>query len=152
MFTQDLAPTDAKTEAEKRAARAARFNVTVEKETEEAKLAQRVERFGLSKDQISSLDSALPDRPRKRGRNPDEQEDASRGGKRQSGGPVAPGGPRGQGRNRHRGRGRPGGGNQGQERSNGNQRGGQRSGFTKAAEDPSERKKMEERAKRFAAK
>jgi SAP domain-containing ribonucleoprotein len=67
-FSIGLEKSDAQKEVEKRAARAKRFGI---KQTEEQKkLAERAKKFGLDgKDtMISGLDSALPERRPKRGR------------------------------------------------------------------------------------
>lgn len=90
-FSQHLAPTNAQTEAEKRAARAARFGITVDKESEEAQKVTRASRFGIANEAVSALDSALPDRPRKRGRGgEDKEEEQGRATKRRSGGAGGP--------------------------------------------------------------
>ncbi|KAH8888836.1 hypothetical protein GQ53DRAFT_233748 [Thozetella sp. PMI_491] len=128
----DLAPTDAKTEAEKRAARAARFGIQAEENTDQSKEQKRAERFGLGKDQISALDSALPDRPAKRGR--ERTDDGSRDNKR------------GRGQGRQQGRGNHGGGRNRQDRRDG----GEKKSSKTFSDDPAEKKKMEDRAKRFA--
>ncbi|KUJ21396.1 uncharacterized protein LY89DRAFT_681904 [Mollisia scopiformis] len=76
-FSIGLEKSDAQKEAEKRAARAKRFNIP---ENEEAKkLAERAKKFGLDgKDTvISGLDSALPERRQKRAR---EEKNGGNGG------------------------------------------------------------------------
>ena len=152
LFTKNLPPTNPKTEAEKRAARAARFGIQVEEASDDAKLAKRAERFGLGNEQVSALDSALPDRPRKRGRANDEE--GGHDGKRQSTGPESnkgQGGGRGQG---GQGQGQGGGRNRFQRRRGGNaprqDNDGQKA-TKNVVSDPAEQKKREERAKRFAA-
>ncbi|KAK0727416.1 hypothetical protein B0T26DRAFT_738138 [Lasiosphaeria miniovina] len=165
-FSQHLPPTNAKTEAEKRAARAARFGITADAETNEAKKAARANRFGVANDQISAIDSALPDRPRKRGRDradedKQEVEEKRVNKRRSSGAPVAApptnqsGGVRG-GRNKNRRGDRNGaGGNAPKEGSNGRgaRADGQKKGQGKPTPDinPAEKAKMEARAQRFAA-
>ena len=150
LFTKNLPPTNPKTEAEKRAARAARFGVQAEDASDDSKLNKRAERFGLANEQVSALDSALPDRPRKRGRANDEE--GGHDGKRQSAGPESnkgQGGGRGQG-----GQGQRGGRNRFQRRGGGNaprqDNDGQRAAKN-VVSDPGEQKKREDRAKRFAA-
>ncbi|KAK2072297.1 hypothetical protein P8C59_006659 [Phyllachora maydis] len=168
--TQNLAPTDAQNEADKRRKRAERFGFAAAAadgdgdavKTDEAKKLERAERFGLTKDQVSHLDSALPDGPRprrgtKRVRD-HEEEDANGGGaddrahKRRSDGP--------QQRDRGWGHGNKGSSSKGSSSkgssSKGNRRGGDRQQQGKREKasggkgaDPAEKKKMEERAKRF---
>ncbi|GAB1314857.1 SAP domain-containing protein [Madurella fahalii] len=156
LFTQNLPPTNAQTEAEKRAARAARFGISADTQSDEAKKAARAARFGVANDQVSALDSALPDRAaRKRGRGgggggDDGKEEggenprASKRSNRNEGGGGAGG------RNQQRGRGgRRRGGGRDQNRGGGApQKGGK--GYTSATVDPAEKAKMEARAKRFA--
>ncbi|KAK4114878.1 hypothetical protein N656DRAFT_767019 [Canariomyces notabilis] len=162
LFTQNLPPTDAKTEAEKRAARAARFGI--DPESEEAKKAARAARFGVANDQVAMIDSALPERgPRKRGRGGDGDKDKenkedeagenARASKRsnhgEGGGGRSGGGrnrQRGGGGGRRRGGGRGGGQNQGR---GGGQKGNKES--KPVTVDPAEKAKMEARAKRFAS-
>jgi len=153
-FTQNLPPTDAKTEAEKRAARAARFGLDVQ--SEEAKKAARAARFGLPQEAVAALDSALPERaPRKRGRSGEGDSEARDNKRRDRHGPA---GRNHQGRvssGRHQPRrGGGGGGNRGNGYANarkGNNNG-PKPAVKKIADDPVERAKMEARAKRFAAK
>jgi SAP domain-containing ribonucleoprotein len=131
-FSIGLAKSDALTEAEKRAARAKRFGIP---ENEEAKkLAERAKKFGLdSKDGVvKGLDSALPERKAKRGR---EGKDGGEGraNKRQTpdrrtGPGPKKGGEKGKGEGKKEGGGGPSG---------------------KIADDPVERAKMEARAKKF---
>ncbi|KAL2138283.1 hypothetical protein VTI28DRAFT_7158 [Corynascus sepedonium] len=165
-FSQNLPPTDAKSEAEKRAARAARFGTVTtggaddsdkqQGQSEETKKAARAARFGLANDAVSALDSALPDRPRKRGRAGEgggaasggagKEDESGRGNKRanRGGGGGAPGG----GRNHRRGGRRQGGGGRGQ--GNNAQKGGGDSKAPARVLDPAEKAKLEARAKRFA--
>ncbi|KAK4453111.1 hypothetical protein QBC34DRAFT_422307 [Podospora aff. communis PSN243] len=149
LFSQHLAPTNAKSEAEKRAARAARFGITTDKESEEAKKVDRAARFGIANDAVSALDSALPDRPRKRGRDRggEEKEEDSRSNKRQSSGPA-----RGGRNNAGRGNNQNSNNNRGGRRGRGGAKeGGAPNGQKKAAPaiDPAEKAKLEARAKRF---
>jgi len=141
LFSQHLAPTNAKSEAEKRAARAARFGITVDKESEESRKAERASRFGVANDAVSALDSALPDRPRKRGRGGEDKEDGARDNKRQTSQPA-----RG-GRNNQNAGGR----GRGRDRKGGAPREGAQNGQKAAAIDPAEKAKLEARAKRFGA-
>ncbi|KAL2133605.1 hypothetical protein VTI74DRAFT_2043 [Chaetomium olivicolor] len=157
VFTQNLPPTNAKTEAEKRAARAARFGIATDENSEEAKKAARAARFGVANDQVSALDSALPDRPlRKRGRGEGggegkDEENGGRGGKR----PNRGAGKQQQQQQQQRGgRGQQQGGRRqgtsGRAANGGNaQKGGNKP--RTIADDPAEKAKMEARAKRFAA-
>ena len=80
------------TEAEKRAARAKRFGIPQNEEAK--KLAERAKKFGLeSKDTVvKGLDSALPERKAKRGR---EGREEGRAAKRQT--PDRRTGPKGKG-------------------------------------------------------
>ncbi|TWU74308.1 hypothetical protein ED733_005663 [Metarhizium rileyi] len=117
-----LASTAADDEAKKRAERAKRFGI--EEDDAAKKRAERAKRFGLDqKDLASALDSALPERPLKRGRG---REVDTRSGKRQS-----------VGRRGHHGRG---------PRRSGNQEGG-----VGVLGDAAEKAKAERRAARFAA-
>ncbi|KAK5656189.1 hypothetical protein OQA88_4949 [Cercophora sp. LCS_1] len=155
-LTQNLAPTNAKTEAEKRAARAARFGITYAEDSEEAKKANRAERFGVANDDVAALDSALPERPRKRGRGGEEAQEDSRAGKRQSNGPAQnrgnQGNQRNQGGRNQVGRNQPGRNNRQNRRGGAPQEGGSTNGQKKAAPaiDAAEKAKLEARAKRFA--
>jgi SAP domain-containing ribonucleoprotein len=153
-FSQHLPPSSAKTEAEKRAARAKRFNIEpAAADSEEAKKAERAGRFGLDNNQLTGLDSALPERPLKRGR--ERGDVGGRGGgaagankRAASGEPSAVGGGNVTGNGATgagRGRGQKGG------------RGGREAGGAAAApakksilDDPAEKAKAEARAKRFA--
>jgi len=160
LFTQGLAPTNAKTEAEKRAARAARFGITVDKDSDEAKQAERAARFGVANEHVSALDSALPERqPKKRG-HPDgaraqQQQPAQKrkveggGQQHRNGSGAGAGGRRGQ----QQGGGRRGNNNRGQGQGQGQRNGGGSAGGVQkksAVEDPAEKAKREARAKRFA--
>lgn len=161
LFSQHLAPTNAQSEAEKRAARAARFGITADKEPEEAKKTERASRFGIANDAVSAIDSALPDRPRKRGRDRggEEKEDDVRSNKRQTSGAVGParGGRNAAGRgNNQNSRGDRGGdrGGRRDRRGGAPKEGGAPNGQKKgpsAAVDPAEKAKLEARAKRFGA-
>ncbi|PMD20447.1 hypothetical protein NA56DRAFT_574223 [Hyaloscypha hepaticicola] len=123
-FSIGLKDSDALTEAEKRAARAKRFGIPQNEEAK--KLAERAKKFGLdSKDTVvKGLDSALPERKAKRGR---EGREEGRAAKRQT--PDRRTGPKGKG-----------------ERAGG---GGGAGGKGKISDDPVERAKMEARAKKF---
>jgi SAP domain-containing ribonucleoprotein len=81
-FAAGLSASSASDEAKKRAERAKRFGI--EEDPEKKKLAERAERFGVEKDAVSGLDSALPDRPLKRGRGRNAEADGARPNKRQS--------------------------------------------------------------------
>jgi len=161
LFSQHLAPTNAQSEAEKRAARAARFGITPDKAPEEAKKTERASRFGIANDAVSAIDSALPDRPRKRGRDRggEEKEDDVRSNKRQTSGAVGParGGRNTAGRgNNQNTRGDRGGdrGGRRDRRGGAPKEGGAPNGQKKgpsAAVDPAEKAKLEARAKRFGA-
>lgn len=124
-----LASTAADDEAKKRADRAKRFGI--EEDEESRRRAERSKRFGIDEKELASgLDSALPERPLKRGRGRDGP-DGGRSGKRQSLDR------RGGGAGRRRGGGRE-----------------DRPAPARAAglmDDPVERAKAEKRAARFAA-
>jgi SAP domain-containing ribonucleoprotein len=80
-FSMGIPQTDAEKEAEKRAIRAKRFGIT---EDDEAKrLAERAKKFGLESKEavVKGLDSALPERKLKRGR---EDKQSGRNAKRQT--------------------------------------------------------------------
>ena len=80
-FSIGIAPTDAEKEAEKRALRAKKFGIT---EDDEAKrLVERAKKFGLDSKEtvVKGLDSALPERRPKRGR---EDKQGDRNPKRQT--------------------------------------------------------------------
>ncbi|KHO00555.1 DNA-binding SAP [Metarhizium album ARSEF 1941] len=80
-FAIGLASTAADEEAKKRADRAKRFGI--EEDEDAKKRADRAKRFGLDQTELASgLDSALPERPLKRGRGRDGGD--GRPGKRQS--------------------------------------------------------------------
>lgn len=169
----NLAPTNPQSEAEKRKQRALRFGpttaetTTTEKPaTEEAtpsgdstsskdvakttgdeeskKKLLRAERFGLSNDQVTALDSALPDGPSRRGNK------RGRGGEDENGGDARGGradkkrsrGPQQQSRNGGNGGGRG-------DRRRGGQTRKEKMVSAPRNGDSVERKKMEERAKRF---
>jgi SAP domain-containing ribonucleoprotein len=80
-FSIGIQQTDAEKEAERRAARAKRFGIT--EDEEEKKKLERAKKFGLDgKEQIvKGLDSALPERRPKRGR---EEKQGGRSAKRQT--------------------------------------------------------------------
>ncbi|OAQ98912.1 hypothetical protein LLEC1_03183 [Akanthomyces lecanii] len=125
-------------EAKKRADRAKRFGI--EEDNDDAKKrAERSERFGLEEKDVSGLDSALPERPLKRGRG--QHQDGQRPGKRQSTDR------RGNDRRNGRNGGRQGGGGGGGASGGGNAqvRG------SRILADPAEKAKAEKRAARFAA-
>ncbi|UNI22377.1 hypothetical protein JDV02_008272 [Purpureocillium takamizusanense] len=133
-FAIGLSATAADEEAKKRADRAKRFGL--EEDDAAKKRAERAKRFGLDDKELTGLDSALPERPLKRGRAREGDESAGRGAKRQS---LDRRGDR-QGRGRHNG--------QGDRRRAGS------SGPAKKGsilDDPTEREKAAKRAARFAA-
>lgn len=76
-----LSSSTADEEAKKRAERAKRFGIE-ESDDDAQKRAERAKRFGLDDKDVSGLDSALPERPLKRGRG--QHQDGQRAGKRQS--------------------------------------------------------------------
>jgi SAP domain-containing ribonucleoprotein len=80
-FSIGIQQTDAEKEAEKRAARAKRFGIPEDDEAK--KLAERAKKFGLDAQEtvVKGLDSALPERRAKRGR---EDRDGGRSAKRQT--------------------------------------------------------------------
>lgn len=80
-FSIGISQTDAEKEAEKRAARAKRFGITEDDEAK--KLAERAKKFGLESKEavVKGLDSALPERKQKRGR---EDRQGGRAAKRQT--------------------------------------------------------------------
>lgn len=82
-FSIGIQQTDAEKEAEKRAARAKRFGISEDDEAK--KLAERAKKFGLEADQsvVKGLDSALPERRPKRGRE-DRDREGGRSAKRQT--------------------------------------------------------------------
>lgn len=133
-FAIGLSATTADDEAKKRAERARRFGL--EEDDDAKKRADRAKRFGLDEKELTGLDSALPERPLKRGRAREGDEAAGRGNKRQS---LDRRGDR-QGRGRHNG--------QGDRR-----RAGSNGPAKKASilDDPTEREKAAKRAARFAA-
>lgn len=81
-FTIGIQQTDAEKEAERRAARAKRFGI--QEDDEAKKLAERAKKFGLDSTEkvVQGLDSALPERRQKRGR--DEKQQGGRNAKRQT--------------------------------------------------------------------
>ena len=80
-FSIGIQQTDAEKEAERRAARAKRFGITEDDEAK--KLAERATKFGLDSKEavVKGLDSALPERRAKRGR---EDKQGGRSAKRQT--------------------------------------------------------------------
>ncbi|KAH7309490.1 hypothetical protein B0I35DRAFT_463493 [Stachybotrys elegans] len=133
-FALGLSSTAADDEAKKRADRAKRFGI--EEDDDTVKRAERAKRFGIDEKTLaSSLDSALPDRPLKRGRGRGEGE-GNRPGKRQTQDQ------RGGGRRSER-----------QRRGGPGPKGDNRDGNKKASifTDPAEKAKAEKRAARFAA-
>ncbi|APA10296.1 hypothetical protein SS1G_07251 [Sclerotinia sclerotiorum 1980 UF-70] len=80
-FSAGIEKSDAQKEAEKRAARAKRFNIPESEEA--AKLAERAKKFGVDNSKIvEGLDSALPERRPKRAR--EESRQGGRNAKRQT--------------------------------------------------------------------
>ncbi|KAF5562098.1 DNA-binding SAP [Fusarium phyllophilum] len=133
-----LQSTAADDEAKKRADRAKRFGI--EEDEDAKKRVDRAKRFGLDEKELATtLDSALPERSRKRGRDRTTEGEGNRPGKRQSldrrnGG----------GGGRRRGRGGRDGGRDGGARK---EKTSTRSGIL---DDPTEKAKAEKRAARFA--
>ena len=140
-FTMGLSSTAADEEAKKRTDRAKRFGL--EEDDDAKKRAERASRFGLDdKELASGLDSALPERPLKRGRGRDAAaHDSNRPGTRQS--LDRRGGNRRVGNNRR----------DGQDHERGGGGGGQQQQTKRASvmDDPAEKAKAEKRAARFAA-
>lgn len=140
-YALGLSSTEAEAEAKKRADRAKRFGI--EEDEDAKKRAERAERFGIDeKDLAKGLDSALPERPLKRGRGRNAGEDGSRPNKRQS--------------LDRRGGGRRNRGNRGDrgDRGGRQQNGGGKSDAPRKAgimDDPAEKAKAEARKARFAA-
>ncbi|KAJ4856461.1 SAP domain-containing protein [Trichoderma breve] len=137
-FAIGLSSTTADEELRKRVERAKRFGTELDDETK--KLAERAKRFGVDDSELATgLDSALPERPLKRGRDRKEG-DGNRPGKR---------------RNQDRREQQPSGNERRSGRNKGNQnQGGKGSGkpkFSSIIEDPAEKAKAEKRAARFAA-
>lgn len=139
-FAIGLASTAADEEAKKRAERAKRFGI--EEDDDAKKRADRASRFGLDEKELASgLDSALPERPLKRGRGRGGEEAAAASGrpnKRQS--QDRRGGP---GRRR-------GGGRDNNNRGPARTEGGAKKG-SGIMDDPTEKAKAEKRAARFAS-
>uniref|UniRef100_A0A0B7JX86 SAP domain-containing protein n=1 Tax=Bionectria ochroleuca TaxID=29856 RepID=A0A0B7JX86_BIOOC len=125
--------TDPKEQAKKRAERAKRFGI--EEDDDNKKLSDRAKRFGLDDKEIpAGLDSALPERPLKRGRGRENDGKANgRANKRQS-------------LDRRGGRRRGGrqGGNEGSSNAGAKPR-------SNILSDPAEKAKAEKRAARFAS-
>jgi SAP domain-containing ribonucleoprotein len=137
-FSIGLKESDALTEAEKRAARAKRFGIPANEEAK--KLAERAKKFGLADKEgvVKGLDSALPERKAKRGREGREGVEG-RAAKRQT--PDRRTGPKPRGK---------GEGGKGEGKKEGGGGGGEGKGPSrKIADDPVERAKMEARAKKF---
>lgn len=140
-FAIGLASTAADEEAKKRAERAKRFGI--EEDDDAKKRADRAARFGLDEKELASgLDSALPERPLKRGR--------GRGGEEAA---AASGRP-----NKRQSQDRRGGGAAGRRRGGGrdnNRAPARTEGAAKKGsgilDDPAERAKAEKRAARFAS-
>ncbi|KAM0495300.1 hypothetical protein ACHAP8_008146 [Fusarium lateritium] len=137
-YAMGLSSTAADDEAKKRAERAKRFGI--EDDEEAKKRAERAEKFGIDEKELATtLDSALPERSRKRGRDRNTETEGSRPDKRQS--MDRRNGPGGRQR-----RGRGG-------RDNGRDGGARKEGAaTRGAilDDPTEKAKAEKRAARFA--
>ncbi|KAF9766236.1 hypothetical protein IL306_001379 [Fusarium sp. DS 682] len=132
-----LSSTAADDEAKKRAERAKRFGI--EDDEDAKKRAERAKRFGLDEKELATtLDSALPERSRKRGRDRTTDGEGNRPGKRQSLDRRNGGG------GRRRGRGGRDGGRDGGARK---EKTSTRSGIL---DDPAEKAKAEKRAARFA--
>ncbi|KAN0114547.1 hypothetical protein V8E51_004091 [Hyaloscypha variabilis] len=149
-FSIGLKQSDALTEAEKRAARAKRFGIPANEEA--AKLAERAKKFGLeTKDAVvEGLDSALPERKAKRGREGRERDGGEeRASKRQTPDRRLEGkrGGRGRGEKRGGGAGGAGGAGGGAGGEGNAEREKERKG--RIADDPVEKAKMEARAKKF---
>ncbi|KAB8296952.1 hypothetical protein EYC80_002360 [Monilinia laxa] len=124
-FSAGIEKSDAQKEAEKRAARAKRFNIPENEEA--AKLAERAKKFGLDNSKIvEGLDSALPEGRQKRAREDNRQ--GGRNAKRQTPDNRRP--QSGQKNTQKPGPRKPAGG--------------------RVTDDPVEKAKAEARAKRFA--
>lgn len=135
-FAIGLEASNADEELKKREARAKRFGITTDTNSEEAKKLERAKKFGTDTAAVvKGLDAALPERRPKRGREQGDQ--AEGGGKRQNSER------RNGGQNKSRGGRRSGGG-----RPNRHEGGGG-GGGSKVLADPSEKAKAEARAKRF---
>lgn len=142
-FALNLPPTLAEDEVKKRADRAKRFGLV--EDDDERKKADRAKRFGIDNSALAkSLDSALPDRPLKRGRA--REDDGGDSNKRQGNNPSN-GNRRG---DRRHGRGRGGRNNNRGDNNRGGSGGGRSQGSSILA-DPSEKAKAEARAKRFGS-
>ena len=123
-----LSSTTADEEAKKREERAKRFGI--QEDDDAKKRAERAKRFGIDEKELASgLDSALPERPLKRGRGRDVAGEGGRPGKRQS---VD----------------RRGGGRR---RGGGGRRDGDAPAKRSIIDDPVEKAKAEKRAARFAS-
>jgi SAP domain-containing ribonucleoprotein len=83
-FTAGVPKTDAEKEAERRAKRAKRFGLSEDDEAK--KKAERAKKFGLETDDatLKTLDSALPERRQKRGREDRGEKPTDRAAKRQT--------------------------------------------------------------------
>ena len=83
-YAMGLSSTAADDEAKKRAERAKRFGI--EEDEDAIKRADRAKRFGLDEKELATtLDSALPERSRKRGRDRNTETEGNRPEKRQIG-------------------------------------------------------------------
>ncbi|EFX01205.1 DNA-binding protein [Grosmannia clavigera kw1407] len=156
-LSQHLAATDADEEARRRAARAKRFGIVDDADV--AKKTERAARFGIDQAAVKGLDAALPDRPRKRGA---DGIDGPGGAATTANGTAATNNGRGNKRvmpDRRSGAGRDGraggrggrGGSAARGHGNGNGSFGGQPKKRAVLDDPVERKKAEERAKRFAS-
>ncbi|KAH6603281.1 hypothetical protein Trco_008056 [Trichoderma cornu-damae] len=135
-FAIGLSSTTADEELKKRVERAKRFGTELDDEAK--RLAERAKRFGIDdKELASGLDSALPERPLKRGRGRSEG-DGNRPGKRRSQDRKGP-----TGNERRSGR------NKGSQYQAGNASA--KPKFSNIIEDPAEKAKAAKRAARFAA-
>jgi SAP domain-containing ribonucleoprotein len=138
-----LSSTAADEETKKRAERAKRFGI--EEDDDAKKRADRASRFGIDEKELATtLDSALPERTRKRGRERNTEGEGNRNNKRQS-------------LDRRNGGGRRRGGRGGRDGGrDGNREGGRENGPRKETgksgilNDPTEKAKAEKRAARFA--
>ncbi|SPJ70498.1 uncharacterized protein FTOL_00226 [Fusarium torulosum] len=138
-----LSSTAADEETKKRAERAKRFGI--EEDDDAKKRADRASRFGIDEKELATtLDSALPERTRKRGRERNTEGEGNRTNKRQS-------------LDRRNGGGRRRGGRGGRDGGrDGNREGGRENGPRKETaksgilNDPTEKAKAEKRAARFA--
>jgi SAP domain-containing ribonucleoprotein len=158
-FTQGLSQTSLDTELEKRKARAARFGLPVESDSEAVKALERAKKFGTAAGEegkvvVGGLDSALPERARKRGREREERGgEEEKGAKRQDSRRREGRGGRGRG-GRDGGRGQNGrGAGEGKKAEGAKVAAGKGEGAKSATGAVSEKDKLaaEARKKRFAA-